>query len=344
MKAFVIIVILVVGGWFAWTKWGGADPVEGDATEQAGDSAFNAVDDGDAEPPEGDQASGDLSADLEALLKDSERRWELCVAEGRDPALDKQAPKLALDYSTVLKATYNVPAMKEMQERIVTERLLPLSAKLFFSKYRYNDDETGIFKQHKVAQGERPDSIGRDYGMSYQFINLMRERPAEDGELKLGENLKVLAAKEHGGYYVHVDKGDYFADVYACGILVKRFAVGVGAIETPSPLGKAHIDMRSLEPDWTDPNSGEVYAWNDERNLLGRVWLRLKADEIGQDGIGLHGYNGNPEQAVKVQASNGCIRMRNPDAELLYNIMVPVGYYPTEGFLQRAKMLVEIVE
>lgn len=345
MKGLLVIVVLAVGGWFAYSHWFAAEE------ESAGDApgAFDGVGEEEDEAadtpadPDATDAAG-FDAEIEELLADCERRWEAIVAADARPALDPQAPALARDYSAVLQATYNKPALKETQERIVAERLTPLADTLFFSRYRYPDDETGIFALHTVERGERPDSIGREYGMSYQFINLMREHPPESGELKLGETLKVLRAKEHGGYLVHVDKSDFFADVFVCGILIRRFPVGIGAPESPTPVGTGHIDMRSLEPDWTDPETGEVYAWNDPRNLLGRVWLRIKADEIGQDGIGLHGFNGDPAQAVRVEASNGCVRMRNDDAELLYQILVPVGYYETKGFLQRAPMLVEIVE
>lgn len=351
MKAFVILVIIAVGGWYAWHKgWiggeaEGADVTEAEAGADAGD-AFAGVDEGGtAAGGSGDGAGGgEISEEMKQLLAACEARWAELELSGKPPGLAKDAPKLARDYSTVVQATYNQPRLKETQEKIVNQRLAPLAEKLFFSRYPYREDETGIFTLHKVEQGERPDSIGRNYGMSYQLINLMREQPAESGELKLGETLKLVNAKTQGGYLVHVDKSDFFADVYICGILARRYPVGIGAIETPTPLGKAHIDMRSLEPDWTDPNSGEVYAWNDPQNLLGRVWLRLKSDEIGQGGIGIHGYNGDPGQAVGVKASNGCVRMRNADAEELYNLLVPVGYYETEGFMQRAPMVVEIVD
>jgi hypothetical protein len=350
MKAFVILVIIALGGWYAWHKgWIGGDAAEAEATtaeaEAEAGAGFDGVAGGAAAGDGGAAATGDgMSEEMKQLLAACETRWSELEGGEKPPGLAKDAPKLALDYSTVLKATYNQPGLKQVQERIVTERLAPLAEKLFFSKYPYREDETGIFALHQAEKGEDPEGISKRYGMSYQLLNLMREHPPESAALKLGESLKVINAKTQGGYLVHVDKGDFFADVYICGILARRYPVGIGAIETPTPLGKAHIDMRSLEPDWTDPNSGEVYAWNDPRNLLGRVWLRLKSDEIGQGGIGIHGFNGDPALAVKVKASNGCVRMRNEDAEELYNIMVPVGYYPTEGFLQRAPMLVEIVE
>lgn len=344
MKAFVIILILAAAGWFAWSKgWigGGDAPAEGEGTEEG---AFEGVDDdGDGSQPATAGGSG-LDAEVEQLLAACEDRWAELEASGKPPALAPDMPSLARDYSTVLKATYNRPGLKDVQHQIVNKRLLPAAEKLFFSKYRYADDQSGVFALHKVEQGEKPDSIGREYGMSYQLINIMRERPPEDGDLKLGETLKVINAKEQGGYHIHVDKSDYFADIYICGILARRYDVGIGAIETPTPTGTARIDERQLEPDWTNPTTGEVIPWNDPRNLLGRIWLQLKPDEINQDGIGIHGFNGDPALAVKVKASNGCVRMRNDDAAELYHLMVPVGYYKTEGFLQRAPMTVEIVE
>ena len=51
---------------------------------------------------------------------------------------------------------------------------------------RYLNDSTGIFGQHVVKSGDVLNDVARDYGISYQFMNMLRGRSGqgvEDGRL-----------------------------------------------------------------------------------------------------------------------------------------------------------------
>lgn len=368
MKAVVVLLILGLGGWLAWSQgWvGSADDDDPAGASEDGAVAFGDLPGGVALGGDDDQApggsdpaaggsdpaaGGTASAPVdEAALREARElferameRWRSVEAAGKDPATSDQAPALARDFSAVLRSTYNQPHLADLQRRLVDEILTPLADVMFFSRRRYLDDPTGVFGVHVVEPGDILDDIGRTYGLSYEFLNILRGRDTEDDSLKVGEQLKIVHAKETG-YLLHVDKSDYFLDLYIAGLFARRYPVGIGAPETPTPTGTSFIDMREWQPDWTVPGTSRVLPWNHPENVLGPVWLRIADSELGQSGIGFHGYNGDGP-AVGVQASNGCIRLRNPDATQLYHLMVRCQYdRQTGAFISRAPMRVEIVE
>ena len=153
--------------------------------------------------------------------------------------------------------------------------------------------------------------------------------------------MKIIHAKEKG-YDIHIDKSDFSLDLFVAGIFAKRYVIGHGAVETPTPTGTTFIDAREREPTWYEPSSNAEIPYGDPRHIIGPVWMRFNADALGQSGLGIHGYTGEGA-ATQVKASNGCIRMANEDARELYNILVPCGMY-SSGFMSRAPMRVTIVD
>lgn len=326
-----VLVVLVLAGVLAWWLWPGSDG------EILGDEAGHAADADESQAPSftvsGAAAGVALPAELAESLAQAEARWAE-LAESGDPTIHAEAPALARVFSQALRASYADPGLAALQRRLLSDYCQPLAERLFFSRQPYPDDESGLISRHRVRSGENPRTIAHSYGMSHQFINLLRGRAdLEDGSLRVDEQLKVVHARDEG-YFIHISKSDYRLDFYIAGVFARRFPVGIGAPATPTPTGRAHIDLREKHTDWTPPDGGPPMPWNHPDNLLGAVWLRLNAGEIGQGGIGIHGFNGEGP-ATGVQASNGCVRLENEQAELLYNLLVPVGIAP---------MVVEIVE
>ena len=134
------------------------------------------------------------------------------------------------------------------------------------------------------------DNIGRTYGMSSELINLMRGADADSGQYRAGESIKLVNVKE-SGYRLHVDKSDFYMDVYVGEFFAKRFRVGHGAPQTPTPVGTTWIESREKFPQWTNPKTGEVFNYGEEGHILGAVWMRFN-NAIGKSGLGIHGYTG----------------------------------------------------
>lgn len=100
----------------------------------------------------------------------------------------------------------------------------------------------------------------------------------------------------------------------ADGRVVKVWRVAVGARVSPSPRGEFRIAVRI--PEATYYRAGVVIP-SGEQSPIGTRWIGLN-----QEGYGIHGTNA--PGSIGKAASHGCIRMRNRDAEELFE-MVRVG-------------------
>ncbi len=326
MRAFFILIMLAVAAFAAW-KWlapvtaaqlppaipGNDVPISGTSKP----TGFGVV-----------VAPQPLPADLKATYDQAETLWTDLAKDGSNPVLSPKAPLLNKLYSTVLRGIYNQSAQKELELKIIGERLTPLGDALFFSKARYLNDETGVFLTYEVKPGESPDAIAKKYGMPHELLNRMRGRDTGDSRMSPGDVMKVANVREKGGNFLHIDKSDFYLDCYIAGLFARRYVISHGATETPTPVGKTKLTDRVLNPDWTDPKTHEVYKADDPRNILGKVWMKFSADGLGQDGLGIHGYTGpNPQMQAKV--SNGCVRLDTPQAQELYQMLAHPDRCPT---------------
>jgi lipoprotein-anchoring transpeptidase ErfK/SrfK len=269
-----------------------------------------------------------VPAAVKADYDQAEALWKQIEATGQNPAAGAKAPFLGKLYGKVLRGIYNQPGLKTLEDSLVADRLSKIGNEVFFSKNAFTGDDTGFVAIHKVAPGESPAAIARKYGMSMELINRLRGRDPNASQLNVGDVVKVLKIKEHGGFLIHVDKGDYTFDLFAGGIFMRRYEISHGAPETPTPVGTTHLVARERNPTWTHPVTHEVFGPDDPRNILGKVWMKFDKTEIGQDGLGIHGYTG-PDAKWKAQVSNGCIRMKPDDAVEVYQSTASPSLAPT---------------
>lgn len=355
MKTFVLLLVVGGGLWFVWQRgWvdeavdtvqdqieGVQDTADADNGELSLNGPATTGNGGATQTPGNSERNGSLPQDIAERLARADAEWQRLVEAGEDPTLHRQAPSLARIYSAALMATYEDPGLSKLQQRLIDTRLTPLGDRLFFSRFIPDDPNMPIFARHMVSSGENPDRIGRQYGMSAEHVMLIND--IDDARrLRAGDPLKVITVKEDG-YFIHVSKSQFTMDFFICGLFARRYPVGIGHPETPTPTGRARIDLREWHPQWTTPE-GQVLPYGHPDNILGPVWLRLKQDEINQGGIGIHGFDGNPDEAVRVRGSNGCVRMRNEDAIEVYQMLTRVQYDREGQLLQRAPMWVRIVE
>jgi lipoprotein-anchoring transpeptidase ErfK/SrfK len=95
------------------------------------------------------------------------------------------------------------------------------------------------------------------------------------------------------------------------GKVVKIYSVAVGKPGTPSPSGSFHIASHVVNPTYS--HAGQVVRPG-PANPVGTRWM-----SIGYKGYGIHGTN-HPE-SIGHAASHGCIRLRNHDAEELFELV-----------------------
>ena len=95
------------------------------------------------------------------------------------------------------------------------------------------------------------------------------------------------------------------------GNVIARFAVAVGAADSPSPTGQFRIVNRVSNPTYYHPGS-VIPSGKD--NPVGTRWVGLS-----QKGYGIHGTNA--PRSIGHAASHGCIRLRNRDMERLFTLL-----------------------
>ncbi len=327
MRTFVILVVLAAAGFGGWKWYTGR---QASANHEAVANAPAKETAPQANPGFGSPAQPDapLPPELKAEYDRAEALWAQLAKDG-SPAVTVKAPLLDQLYSKVLQGIYNKSEHKELEQRLVADRLTPLGNELFFSRTRYPEDETGIMVMHEAQPGESPDRIAKKYGMCVELLNRLRGMTnLTDASLHAGDRLKVVAVREHGGYLLHVDKSDFYLDCYIAGLLIRRYPISHGAKETPTPVGKTHLVDRVLDPTWTDPHTHEVYQPGDARNILGGVWMSFSPDGIGQSGLGIHGYTG-ADAKMQAMVSNGCVRLDTPQAKELYQTLAHPDRCPT---------------
>jgi hypothetical protein len=128
--------------------------------------------------------------------------------------------------------------------------------------------------------------------------------------------VKAKVTRKSFGPVIVIKRGANTLSLYNGMRFVKSFGVATGQRQYPTPLGRFRVVVKWKNPWWYPPNS----AWAKGKepvppgpgNPLGTRWMG-----ISSPGVGIHG---TPEPgSIGYSVSHGCIRMRIPDAEWLFN-------------------------
>ena len=135
--------------------------------------------------------------------------------------------------------------------------------------------------------------------------------------IRIGQKLRVIP----GPWRITVDKGQRV-------LMLERlhdgtwsefakFSVGLGRLNS-TPDAQFVISTRLRHPDWYMPD-GRIFRYGDPENQLGDYFLKLAMTGTPDKPLLGYGIHGTPdENSVGKNWSNGCIRMRNRDVEILY--------------------------
>jgi lipoprotein-anchoring transpeptidase ErfK/SrfK len=118
-------------------------------------------------------------------------------------------------------------------------------------------------------------------------------------------------------HVIVIRRGSHQLTLYRRATLVREFPVATGQSSYPTPLGRFQIVTMWRDP-WWYPPAGSAWAAGEKpippgpSNPLGTRWMGLSAPYVG--------IHGTPNAAsIGYSASHGCIRMRIPDAEWLFD-------------------------
>jgi len=254
-------------------------------------------------------APGDTVAAIATLIADASEREELVV-----PALLVASERLATIGDDAQAAV------------ALADRLAPLARRAFASGERLPRMRELGLRMHRVAAGEGPKQIRQRYHMREPLLRLLNPS-YDDRQLRPGQELKVWDRRGLRQRLL-IRRGRYrallIAEIPSGGVvLVHAAPVGIGSPDRPTPLGRSTVRVMVRNPEWTHPDTGEVIAPDDPRNVLGGYWIGLQPGEDQHfDGIGLHGYTGAPSSDwLQKAGSRGCLRLLQSDIHALFCLL-----------------------
>lgn len=212
-----------------------------------------------------------------------------------------------------------LPMTSGQQRELVKEQLAALSDKWLFSSTVFPGDR--MCSNYRVSPGDLMSKIGEMYNVPYEILMQINgiERPEL---LRAGATLKVI----NGPFNAIVYRSTFTMDLYLQNTYVKSYKVGLGkaGMETPTGRWRVKEGGKLVKPIWTDPVGGKTYHPEDPDYPLGSRWIALEGIEgaaAGRTGFAIHGTK-DPEQ-IGSPGSQGCIRLHNGDAIMVYNLTMP---------------------
>jgi lipoprotein-anchoring transpeptidase ErfK/SrfK len=193
-----------------------------------------------------------------------------------------------------------------------------------FSPKIFADDEYG--GTYSVQPGEMLQKIAVQHQVTWQY--LCRVNGLSDPKrLRAGATIKVIK----GPFSALVDKKKFTMELWLGGepysadsMYVTTFPVGLGKDDS-TPDGKWMIQQgnKVKDPVYYSPRGEGVIPADDPKNPLGHFWMGLVGVDghaLGKTSYGIHGTI-DPDSIGK-QESMGCIRMRNEDVAIVFELLV----------------------
>jgi len=203
----------------------------------------------------------------------------------------------------------------------VRQAIAAVNEDLIFSPKIVEEDP--YVSEHVMEPGTILARIAPEYDVPWRFIQRIN-RISDPRRIRAGQRLKVV----HGPFHVTVDKSDFRADVYLNGadgrMYVRSFPVGLGEYNS-TPAGQFVVKPGSklINPEWTNPRTGQRILADDPDNPIGERWIGLKGIDESTRRFQRYGLHGTIEpDSIGQQASMGCIRFKPDDIELLYAMLV----------------------
>ncbi len=274
---------------------------------------------GPAERQEGGQESMSLpvlsQVPTEAVSVQNQQAAEL-IAEAM--AMLNSQPAKIIEARDRLNET--LPMSLSAEQRIlVKQKLSELADKWLFTRTVFPQD--ALCGTYEVSPGDLLSTIGRRYKVPYEIL-MEINNIAKPELLQAGQTIKVI----NGPFHARVYRSTFTMDLYLQNTYVRSFSVGLGqpGMETPVGLWVVKADGKLIQPTWTDPISGKTYQAENPDYPLGSRWIGLEGvsgQAQGRTGFAIHGTK-SPEQ-IGTAGSQGCVRLHNGDAILVYNLLTP---------------------
>lgn len=240
-----------------------------------------------------------------------------------DAALAQNRPVQARE---LLNRALHDAATSPVRKAEARRRLGELSDVLFFSDKVIPGDD--ISRVYKVAKGDLLSTISRKQGLKVEYGFIQRINGITDPKkLRLNQQIKVV----QGPFHAIISKNMFRLDLYASErdaagnrLFIRSFDVGLGEFgSTPTGAWKV-ANSKVVDPGWTNPRTYKTYAKGDPKNPIGTRWIGLKGDDVNTKDLPSYGIHGTIHPgSIGTEASMGCIRLREGEIEVLYELLMP---------------------
>ena len=209
--------------------------------------------------------------------------------------------------------------MSPAQRSNVKDRLSKLSEQWLFSRTALPNDP--LCENYQVKRDETLEAIATRYKVPWEIL-LQINKISRPEALQAQSTIKVI----NGPFRAIVYRSTFTMDLYLQNTYVRSFKVGLGkpGMETPTGLWRVKPGGKLVKPIWTNPIDGKTYHPEDPDYPLGSRWIALEGlsgEAKDRTGFAIHGTK-EPEQ-IGAAGSQGCIRLHNGEAVLVYNLLVP---------------------
>jgi len=206
------------------------------------------------------------------------------------------------------------------------ETLTGINERLLFSPTISSEDP--LVSRYVIEPGDALSRIPRKTGadVDWRFIQRIN-RISDPRRIRVGQTLKIVK----GPFHAVVDKSDYRMDVFAAvptsegggAVYVRSFPVGLGELDsTPTGEWVVRDASKLMNPDWTNPRTGERFDKNDPDNPIGERWIGLAGTDAETEALSGYGIHGTIEpSSIGQQRSMGCVRLLDEDVELVYEML-----------------------
>lgn len=238
-------------------------------------------------------------------------------------ALEHNRP---VDARRLLSVALLDPACAPGDRAPLRTALSAISERLLFSPTIAGDDP--LVTKYVVEPGDALSRIARKTGAAVDWRFIQRvNRISDPRRIRVGQTLKIVK----GPFHAVVDKSDYRLDLFAQVpsaeggglVYVRSFPVGLGELgSTPTGSWVVRDGSKLVNPDWTNPRTGERFDKENPLNPIGERWIGLRGTDPETEALAGYGIHGTIEPgSIGKQRSMGCVRLLDDDVAMVYELL-----------------------
>ena len=206
-------------------------------------------------------------------------------------------------------------ACKELMDKV--------SQQMIFGRRVYKDDPFAV--AYVLQPGDRLQKVAANHDINWEFLCRINGI-TDPKKVRALQTIKAIK----GPFHAVITKSKFTMDLYlgapggAGSMYVMTYPVGLGKDDsTPAGTWRVAPHSRLKNPTYYSPRGEGIIQSGDPKNPLGPFWIGLVGVEgsaVGKPSYGIHGTI--DAASIGKAESLGCIRMRNEDVAMVFELMV----------------------